>query len=56
MAFRREPPPRSRYGGRRLADHRRRDRTSHLYGRTTVLAGPAAIQIDGYFAKIRAPA
>ena len=46
-ALRREPPPRSRYGGRRLTDHGRRDRTTHLYGRTAVLAGPAADQIDG---------
>lgn len=47
-ALRHEPPPRSRYGGRRLADHGRRNRASHLYGRTTVLARPAAIQIDGF--------
>jgi len=46
MAFRREPPPRSRYGERRLANHERNNLTSHLRGRPTVLMGPVTIQID----------
>jgi hypothetical protein len=46
-AFRREPPRRSSYGERRLANHERNNLTSHLRGGPTVLEGPAAIQIDG---------
>jgi len=33
----------SGYAGRLLADHGRKDRTSHLRGRPTVLSGPEAI-------------
>jgi hypothetical protein len=43
-AFRREPPPRSSYGERRLANHGGSDITSRLGGPANGLAGPALNQ------------